>query len=571
VREDRPPAVSSTYRVQLRPGFGFEAAADQAGYLADLGVTHVYLSPILQAAPGSAHGYDVVDHSRISAELGGETRFRAMATRLAGHGVGIVVDIVPNHMSVPDLAYLNRPLWSVLRDGRQSPHAHWFDVDWAAAGDRMVLPILPGPLPDCLDDFRVGALSAVTADAGEPATDLGDEPVLRFGERVLPLRPGTQALPIRDLLDAQAYRLDSWRAAGAFLNWRRFLDITSLIAIRVEEPDVFAATHGLLLGLVAEGLITGLRVDHVDGLADPGGYLHQLAVATGGSWVVAEKVVALGEELPADWACAGTTGYDALAAVGSLFTDPAGVTELGSQYARIAGPGTFAEVAWTARREMAGGELSAEVGRLARLLGHVAVPALTGLNPDDRVFIVAELLAAMTVYRAYVTPGGRPPSASVRELEDATSLARRRTPRRLHGALGALAEVLLGGNGEVLLGGNGEVRSGHRVPALADAGRGVAGAGRPADQVPAQGHARGKDVDFMDRPGPRLRGIRLGTGRGDPGRPGASGPDRCLCHPDHSRCERELARGKARPAHDARRPRRLSGLRAGRLLARRPG
>jgi (1->4)-alpha-D-glucan 1-alpha-D-glucosylmutase len=444
VREGRPAAVASTYRVQLRPDFGFEAAADLAGYLADLGVTHVYLSPILQAAPGSVHGYDVVDHSRISVELGGEARFRAMATRLADRGVGIVVDIVPNHMSVPDLAYLNRPLWSVLRDGRQSPHAHWFDVDWAAAGDRMVLPVLPGPLPDCLDDFRVGALSAVTADAGALAAGPEDEPVLRFGERVLPLRPGTQALPIRDLLDAQAYRLDGWRAAGMFLNWRRFLDITSLIAIRVEEPDVFAATHGLLLGLVAEGLITGLRVDHVDGLADPRGYLRQLAVATGGSWVVAEKVVAPGAELPADWACAGTTGYDALAAVGSLFTDPAGVTELGSQYARLAGPGNFAQVAWTARREMTGGELSAEVGRLARLLGHVAVPALTGLNPDDRVFILAELLAAMTVYRAYVNPGDRPASPSVRELEDATSLARRRSPRRLHGALGALAEVLLG-------------------------------------------------------------------------------------------------------------------------------
>ena len=448
MRESSRPAVASTYRLQLRPDFGFEAAADQAGYLADLGVTHAYLSPILQAAPGSTHGYDTVDHSRISASLGGESQFRAMAARLADRGVGIVVDIVPNHMSVPDLAFLNRQLWSVLRGGRQSPYAHWFDVDWAAAGDRIVLPILPGSLRDCLDGFAISTLSAVAAHAGELPAGLDGEPVLRIGERVLPLRPGTEALPLRDLLDAQAYRLDSWRAGGTSVNWRRFLDITSLIAVRVEEPDVFAATHGLILGLVAEGLIAGLRVDHVDGLADPRGYLRQLAVATGGSWVVAEKVLAVGEELPAHWACAGTTGYDALAAVGSLFTDPAGVAALGSEYARLAGAGQFAQAAWTARREMAGGELSAEVGRLARLLGHLAVPALTGLGLDDSKFILAELLAAITVYRAYVLPGERPSSTSVRELDDAASLARRRTPRRLHPALNALAEVLLGGYGE---------------------------------------------------------------------------------------------------------------------------
>jgi (1->4)-alpha-D-glucan 1-alpha-D-glucosylmutase len=448
-----PPA--STYRLQLRPDFGFHAAADQAGYLAGLGVTHAYLSPILQAVPGSAHGYDVVDHSRISADLGGEGRFRAMAARLADHGVGIVVDIVPNHMCVPDLAFLNRQLWSVLRDGRQSRYAHWFDVDWAAAGDRMVLPVLPAPLRDCLEDFAVTTLSAVALDDN---AGLDDEPVLSFRERVLPLRPGTEALPIRDLLDAQAYRLDTWRAGSSVLalgddppsppgglNWRRFLDISSLIAIRVEEPDVFAATHGLLLGLLAEGLIAGLRVDHVDGLADPRGYLRQLAVAAGGSWVVAEKVLAAGEELPADWACAGTTGYDALAAVGSLFTDPAGVAALGSEYARFGGAGEFAPVARDARREIADGELSPEVGRLARLLGHVAVPSLTGIGMDDRRFILAELLAAITVYRAYVTPGERPSSASVHELDDAMLLARRRAPRRLHPALDALAKVLLGG------------------------------------------------------------------------------------------------------------------------------
>jgi (1->4)-alpha-D-glucan 1-alpha-D-glucosylmutase len=448
VRNGRSRAPAATYRLQLRPDFGFEAAADQAGYLASLGVTHAYLSPILQAVPGSTHGYDVVDHSRISADRGGEAQFRAMAGRFADHGIGLVVDIVPNHMSVPDRAFLNRQLWLVLRDGQQARYAHWFDVDWAAAEGRMVLPYLPGPLRNYLDLFSVTTLGAATAHADEPLGELADEPVLRFGPRVLPLRPGTESLPVRDLLDAQAYRLDSWRAAAASLNWRRFLDIASLIAIRVEEPDVFAATHGLILGLIAEGLIAGLRVDHVDGLADPAGYLRQLATATGGCWVVAEKVLAAGEELPADWACAGTTGYDTLAAVGGLFTNPAGVAQLGWEYSGLAAPGEFAQAAWTARREMAGGELSAEVGRLARLAGRVAVPALTELGLDDRRFILAELLAAMGVYRAYATAGQQPSGTSIRQLDDAASLARRRIPRRLHDALDALVDLLPGPGGE---------------------------------------------------------------------------------------------------------------------------
>ena len=149
--------------------------------------------------------------------------------------------------------------------------------------------------------------------------------------------PGTEQLPLPDLLAAQHYELACWRTAAAELNWRRFFDISSLIAIRVEEPDVFAATHGLLLGLVAEGLIDGLRIDHPDGLADPRGYLRQLATATGGRWIVAEKILAAGEELPSDWPCAGTTGYDALAAVGAVLTDPAGVERLGAQYVEFAG------------------------------------------------------------------------------------------------------------------------------------------------------------------------------------------------------------------------------------------
>jgi len=440
----RVPAA--TYRFQLQAGFGFRAAAARARYLAGLGVTHAYLSPILQAVPGSAHGYDVIDHSRISADLGGEDEFRAMAAELARHRIGIVADVVPNHMAVPAPEYLNAQLWSVLRDGRESAFAHWFDVDWDAFDGRMLLPVLAGPPRDCADDFAITRLSALFGPAAAATLARGgDEPVLRYREHVLPLRPGTADLPFGDLLAAQCYRLDSWRTAAAELNWRRFFDVSSLIAVRTEEPDVFAATHGLLLGLVAEGLIDGLRVDHPDGLTDPRRYFEQLAAATDGAWVVAEKILGSGEELPADWQCAGTTGYDALAAVGAVLTDPAGIAPLGRGYAQFTGgPRRFAPVAWTARREVAGQQLAAEVARLARQLRATGEPLLTGASPEDLRFVLAEMLAAFEVYRAYVEPGSPAAAAAAEQVGTATARARRRVPGRLHPALDVIAALLLG-------------------------------------------------------------------------------------------------------------------------------
>ena len=389
-------APVSTYRLQLQPGFGFADAGGIADYLADLGVTHAYLSPILQAAPGSTHGYDVVDHSRVSADLGGEAELRAMASRFRRHGLGVIVDVVPNHMAIPVPESLNRQFWSVLRDGPGSPCAHWFDVDWAAQDGRLLLPILAGPAEECLADISAGT-------AGEGA-------VLRYFDHVLPIRPGTAGLPLADLLGAQHYRLTGWRDAATQLNWRRFFDVTSLIAVRVEDPDVFAATHQVLLRLVAEGVIDGLRVDHPDGLAEPRGYLSRLATETGGAWVVTEKILSGGETLPADWACAGTTGYDSLGAAGGLFVDPAGAAPLTEQYQRFTGgPGEFAPVAEAAKREEASHALAAEVSRLGRLLALAADPALDELAPADLRTVLAELLTAFPVYRAYVVPGERPP------------------------------------------------------------------------------------------------------------------------------------------------------------------
>ena len=207
----------------------------------------------------------------------------------------MIVDIVPNHMAIPVPESLNRPLWAVLRDGPDSEFASWFDVDWAAEDGRLLLPVLGGPLDDCLGDLTVARLTG-------PG---GTEPVLRYFDHVFPLRPDTETLPLADLLAEQYYRLADWRLAATELNWRRFFDISSLIAVRVEDPEVFEATHAVILGLVADGLIDGLRVDHPDGLADPRGYLRRLAERTGGRWVCTEKILSGGERLPADWPCAG--------------------------------------------------------------------------------------------------------------------------------------------------------------------------------------------------------------------------------------------------------------------------
>ena len=424
------PAPTSTYRLQLQPGFGFADAADIAGYLAGLGVSHVYLSPILQATPGSRHGYDVVDHSRISAGLGGEPAFRDMVARFRDYGLGVIADIVPNHMAIPTPESLNRQLWSVLRDGTGSPYAHWFDVDWAAEDGRLLLPILAGPVRDCLDDFTVNQFHE-------------DGPLLRYFNHVLPVRPGTAHLPLPGLLAAQHYRLADWRTAATQLNWRRFFDVTSLIAIRVELQDVFDATHALLLRLVAEGLIDGLRVDHPDGLADPRGYLARLAAATGGAWIVTEKILSGAEELPRDWQCAGTTGYDALNIVGGLFTDPAGASPLTTTYTRFTdGTPRFADVAETAKRQVARHSLAAEVYRLGRLLEHD--PDLSGLRFTDQHEVLTELLTAVPVYRAYVTPGEPPPAASEAIVAAAAASAGHRLPPRLRPALAVVSALVLG-------------------------------------------------------------------------------------------------------------------------------
>src|SRR3954451_22591688 len=271
--------LTATYRLQLRREFGFRDAAAVVPYLAALGVSHVYCSPVLAATPGSAHGYDVVDHSRLSTELGGDEGWAALVAACREHGLGIVVDVVPNHMAVPTPESLNPALWDVLKHGRGSAYAHWFDIEWDGQDGRLLMPVLGDTVDNCL------ARGEITVDAAAE--------VLRYFDHELPLAPGTSVLDqeLPALLAGQHSRPAYWRVAGEELNYRRFFDVTSLIGLRVELPDVFDATHARLLELVRSGEVNGLRIDHPDGLADPGGYLDRLAEATGGAWTVVEKIL----------------------------------------------------------------------------------------------------------------------------------------------------------------------------------------------------------------------------------------------------------------------------------------
>nr|WP_157697268.1 malto-oligosyltrehalose synthase [Brachybacterium avium] len=419
------PVPTSTYRLQLHAGFTADDAVQVVPYLARLGVGHVFCSPVLQAAPGSTHGYDVVDHSRIGEEIGGEEALRRLAEAAHAHGMGLIVDVVPNHMAIPTPIWHNRALWSVLREGTASPFADWFDVE--LSGERSLLvPVLGRPIGAVLADeeISVGEEQIPQADGS-----LRTEHVVRYYDHVLPVAAGTEHLGLVDLLDRQWYRLAYWKVADDELNYRRFFDVDTLAAVRVELPPVFDATHATLLRLQGEGVIDGYRIDHPDGLADPRGYLRDLERATGGAWTVVEKILHGEEQLPGDFPCAGTTGYDALWRVGGLFHDPHGAIGLTHLWQRRTGDlRPFEEVVEESTDLIVSTSLWAEIERLTTLIHRICQEDIRLRDTTRRNIqkVVVALLASMDRYRAYIVPGEPAPGAERAVIEQAAARAYRR-------------------------------------------------------------------------------------------------------------------------------------------------
>jgi (1->4)-alpha-D-glucan 1-alpha-D-glucosylmutase len=413
----------STYRVQVTPERPLAAVVDRLDHLRSLGITHVYLSPLLTATPGSTHGYDVIDHASISAELGGLPALTHLHSEAAARGLGLVLDIVPNHMAIPVPEHLNSALWSVLREGPSSDYRTWFDVDWSAERP-LLLPVLGDRIDLVLERGEI-ELDGTGGPDGEP--------VLRYGDHVFPVRNGTSRLGLVELLDAQFYRLAYWRLADEELNYRRFFDVDTLVGIRVEDPDVFARTHKLVGSLVREGVVDGLRIDHPDGLADPREYLRRLHGLTDGAWVVVEKILEPGEELPTDWECAGTTGYDAATHIGGVFVDPAAEAVLTQAFLEaVDDPRGWEETATDSRREVLAGLLATEVDRLGDVAHAICQEHVLMRDHSHRGLVEAltEMLVTVPVYRAYVQVGEDPAPASVRILESTAATCRERLPER---------------------------------------------------------------------------------------------------------------------------------------------
>ncbi|WP_242532455.1 malto-oligosyltrehalose synthase [Nocardioides sp. S5] len=389
----------STYRLQVSPDFDLHAAARVLPYLHDLGVDWVYLSPILASEPGSTHGYDVVAFDHIDEERGGEAGLAAVSAEARRLGMGILVDIVPNHVGVATPSE-DPWWWDVLRLGRASEHANAFDVDWAAGDGRIVIPVI--------GDDDEDAIKIVPSAKG------GGE--VRYHDQRFPLAPGTTTL------EEQHYELVNWRAADEDLNYRRFFAVNTLAAVRVEDPEVFAETHVEIKRWFDEGLVDGLRVDHPDGLRDPKRYLDDLAALTGGAYVLVEKILEPGEELPSEWATAGTTGYDALALVDRVLTDPAGKAPLTALEDRLRGaPVDWARMVHDNKRAVADGILHSEVLRITREVGTYLEARDESADEDAVADAIGELLACFPVYRSYL-PEGR------HHLDEAFAAARAERP-----------------------------------------------------------------------------------------------------------------------------------------------
>jgi (1->4)-alpha-D-glucan 1-alpha-D-glucosylmutase len=468
----------ATYRIQFGPSFGFGEAAGLAPYLSALGISHVYAAPVFAARPGSNHGYDVVDPSRLNPELGGEAGFRAMAAAFRRHGLRLILDIVPNHMGIGGEG--NRYWLDVLRWGPQSRYARYFDIDWNHPDPRLAGKVLAPflgesyrkaltmgslelrfdpieggfavwahgahKLPVCPRSYgrilRAGNCVELAAAADALSEAGPDDPGWASLGRLLAgstagLHAAARAFRGRrddaaswDRLDAligiQFWRPSKFSLASEVINYRRFFAINDLAGVRVEDPEVFEATHALILALIEEGLVEGLRVDHIDGLRDPKAYLQRLREqAPGLGYLLVEKILAPDEALPPQWDVDGTTGYEFANLLTGLQIDPVGEQHLARSYAAFTGHGASpTDVVREAKLEVMAGELNAELQALTRRL--LALCELD-LGRNTLATALAETVAALDVYRTYADADGMT-SEDSRRIATAVQAARGRRP-----------------------------------------------------------------------------------------------------------------------------------------------
>jgi (1->4)-alpha-D-glucan 1-alpha-D-glucosylmutase len=474
----------STYRLQVHRGFPFAAARGIVPYLARLGAGAVYTSPYFAAEPGSTHGYDITNHNEISAEAGGAEAHAAFTDAVREAGLQHVVDFVPNHMGI---STATNPWWrDVLANGPDAPSAHFFDIDWnpfkPELRHKLLLPILGDQYGQVLERGELqlqvldDQLTLVYFDHRLPINarhvpDLHRLPDLSPAERddVVARYNGVPGQPksfdaLHELLEDQAYRLAYWRTASHEINYRRFFDVNTLAGLRVEDPAVFQSIHQLLARLIHEGRVTGVRVDHPDGLFDPARYFEMLQDLAAESWgisrpgageggapgsrplyVVAEKILSGRERLPAGWAVHGTTGYNFINQVNGLFVEPANARRMRRVYAKVTGrTQTFDDLLYESKRLIMDTAMASELTVLAHALDRIAES-----NRRSRDFtlnslrdMLVEVVACFPIYRTYVNEQGWDADDRV-ALERAIVRARRRNPAMESTIFDFFREVLL--------------------------------------------------------------------------------------------------------------------------------
>lgn len=393
---------AATYRIQFRDGMDFDKAVALVPYLKRLGISHLYASPVFTATSDSTHGYDITDANEIDPVLGGRAGFDRLSEALKAAGLGLILDIVPNHMA----ASLENSWWrDVIEHGGKSRYARHFDIDWSR---RLTLPFLGDTFEEVLEKGEI----TLKAD---PRTG---QPAFAYFDAYYPLAPDTygasETTPdnaaLAELHQRQPYRLMSWRDAPRELSYRRFFEITGLAGVRVEDDAVFDDTHRLILELVHSGAVDGLRVDHVDGLADPKAYLERLREKAGADcYITVEKILGKGERLPADWPVSGTTGYEFIAALSDVLVEDENIAVLRNLYENVVGkPVDMRDELRAAKLMMVEKNFEGEFNTLCQLALNIAEEENHTWDANTLRAALRELLIAFPVYRTYGTSRGLP-------------------------------------------------------------------------------------------------------------------------------------------------------------------